>query len=261
VSGRISPAGDRVLLVRDTPRGSAQGSQFSLMARAGGAERRIPGIVADLLDFEWSFDGSSFVCLQRIGAGQVRLIERDTTGRETREIGRLPLAAALKVHPLADGAVALVPAQRRSVSIIRRPGKNDVTWELPEWMSIVGRISPASDARSLAVAGLNRAADSVVVASLDIETGRFVRLGSIAGSDPHGLTGLSDGTVLSIVREPGGAWAFDRSGADRAVVRLGTLPHAQAEFSISNDGAHLVVFDYRDRNDVYMIRNFGRLLR
>ena len=261
LSGRVSPEGDRLLLARDTPRGGAPGSQFSLVARTGGAERQIPGVVADLLDFEWTPDGSGFISLQRIGAGQVRLAERDTIGRATREIARLPLAAAIKIHPLSDGAVALVSAQRRSISVIRRPGKRDVTWELPEWMNLVARLSPAADARTLAVGGMNRSSDSVVVASLDIESGRFTRLGSIAGSDLHGLTWLADGTVLSILREPRGAWAFDRSGAGRAVDRLGTLPHAQAEFSLSSDGARVVVFDYRDRNDVYMIRNFGRLLR
>ena len=35
----------------------------------------------------------------------------------------------------------------------------------------------------------------------------------------------------------------------------------RAEFSVSNDGAHLAMFRYRDKNDVYMIRNFGQLLR
>ena len=261
MSGRISPAGDRVLLARDTPRGGEQASQFSLMPRTGGAERQIPGAVADLLDFEWSPDGTRFIGLQRIDAGQLRLIERDTIGSETRELARLPVAAAVKIHPLSDGSVALVPAQRRAVSVFRRPGKRNVTWDLPAWMSVVARLSPTSDARSLAVGGLNRSSDSVVVALLDIETGRFTRIGSIVGSDLHGLAGLADGTVLSILREPGGAWAFDQSGAGRAVERIGTIPHTQAEFSISSDGAHVVVFDYRDRNDVYMIRNFGRLLR
>jgi hypothetical protein len=64
-----------------------------------------------------------------------------------------------------------------------------------------------------------------------------------------------------MVREPAGAWVLYRIPPGRPAQRLGALPHTRAEFSVSNDGAHVAMFSYRDKNDVYMIRNFGKLLR
>jgi hypothetical protein len=47
----------------------------------------------------------------------------------------------------------------------------------------------------------------------------------------------------------------------RRAERLGTLPHTRADFSVSNDGRHVAMFSYVDKSDVYMIRNFSRMLR
>ncbi len=259
--GRISPAGDKIFLARDAPRGGAHVSQFSLIPRNGGAESQIPGAVENLLDIAWSPDGARIMYLHGIGGNKIRLMGRDTTGRGTREIAQLEQGAATAFHPLPDGAVGMVPPDRRSVSIIRRPGKGDVTWHLPEWMSIIGSISCSPDAKSLAVEGMNRSSDSVVVATVDIETGTFGRIGAFAGSDPQKIAWLEDGSIMSVLREPEGAWVFYRIPPGRPAERLGTLPHTRAEFSVSNDGRHVAMFSYSDKNDVYMIRNFGRMLR
>ena len=139
----------------------------------------------NLLDFEWSPDGARIMYLHGIGGNKIRLMERDTTGRGTREIARLEQSAAIEFQPLPDGAVCIMPAERRSISIIRRPGKPNVTWHVPDWISVIGSISRSPDAKSLAVEAMNRSGDSVVVATVDIETGRFTRIGVFAGSDPQ----------------------------------------------------------------------------
>jgi hypothetical protein len=154
-----------------------------------------------------------------------------------------------------------MPAERRSISIILRPGKRNLTWHLPEWIGIIGSISPSPDAKSLAVEGTNRSGDSVVMATVDIETGRFTRIGSFAGSDPQRITWLEDGSTMAVFREPEGAWVLYRIPPGRPAERLGALPHSRADFSVSNDGSHVAVFSYSDKNDVYMIRNFGKMLR
>jgi hypothetical protein len=46
-----------------------------------------------------------------------------------------------------------------------------------------------------------------------------------------------------------------------AAERVGTLPYYRAEFSISSDGKHVAAFGYNDKTDIYMIRNFGKMLR
>jgi hypothetical protein len=217
--------------------------------------------VENLLDFEWSPNGANVMYLHGIGGNKTRLMETDTTGRPPREIAPLELSAATQFHPLPDGAVCLIPPERRSISIILRPGKRDTTWRVPDWISLIGSVSHSPDAKSLAVEGMNRSGDSVVVATVDIETGRFDSIGVFVGSDPPKIAWLEDGSIMSIFREPQGAWVFYRIRRGRPAKKLKTLPHSRADFSVSNDGRHVAMFRYIDKNDVYMIRNFGKMLR
>ena len=154
---------------------------------------------------------------EQTGRGRVRRI-RDRIEQSARRS---------QFHPLPDGAVCLIPAERRSISIIRRPGKRDCDVALPVWISehpLASSHSP--DAKSLAVEGMNRSGDSVVVATVDIETGRFTRIGVFVGSDPQQVTWLEDGSTMSVFREPQGAWAFYRFRPGRPAERLGALPHS-----------------------------------
>ena len=66
----------------------------------GGAESLIPGAVENLQDFEWSPDGARIMYLQGIGGNKIRLMERDTAGRGTREIARLKQSTATQFQPL-----------------------------------------------------------------------------------------------------------------------------------------------------------------
>ena len=154
-----------------------------------------------------------------------------------------------------------MPAERRSVSIIRRPGKPDVTWHVPEWISLIGTISHSPDAKSLAVAALNPSFDSVVVATVNIESGRFTRIGIFGGSDPQRTTWLGDGSIMFVFREAQGAFALYRIVQGRPAERLGVLPYTQADYSVSYDGRHVAAIGYSDKNDIYMIRNFGKMIR
>jgi len=259
--GRISPAGDRMLLASDAPRGAGRTSQFSIIPLNGSAESQLPGAVENLLDFKWSTDGARIMYLHEIDRDSIALIERDTTGRVTHVIAHLEQPAATEFGPLADGAAWIMPADRHSISIIRRLGKPDVTWQVPEWIIALGGISHSPDAKSLVVEGLKPLGDSVVVATVDIETGRFTRIGGFAGSDPIQVAWLEDGATMSIFREPQGAWALYRIPRGLPPQRLGFLPHTRADFTVSKDGKHVAMFRYVDKNDVYMIRNFGELLR
>jgi dipeptidyl aminopeptidase/acylaminoacyl peptidase len=259
--GRISPAGDRIALARDAARGGAHASQLSLIARNGGAELQLPVAAENLLDFQWSPDGARVMYLHGIAGNKIRLMETEATGRGTREIARFEQAAATQFFPLADGAVCIMPGGHRSISIIHRSGKRDVTWHAPDWISYIGSISPSADGELLAVVGKNRSADSVIVATLDIDTGRFTRLGILAGGDPQQIKWIQDGSMMFVFREPQGAFALYRIAPGRPARRVGVLPYTDADFSVSSDGKHVAAFGYSDRSDVYMIRNFGKMLR
>ena len=136
-----------------------------------------------------------------------------------------------------------------------------MTWHVPEWISEIGSISHSPDAKSLAVAALNRSFDSVVVATVDIETGRFTRIGGVSGSDPQSSTWLDDGSIMFALREKQGAFALYSIVPGQSAERLGVLPYTLADYSVSNDGRHVAAFGYSDKKDVYMIRNFGKMLR
>ena len=232
------------------------------MPRNGGSESQVPGVVENLLDFQWSLDGARIMYLYEAGGHAIRLMETDTTGRDPREIAPLGESAAAFFQPLPDGAVRTMPADRRSISVIHRPGKPDVTWRLPAWILAVGEFSHFSpDGKTLLVHGMYGSADSVVVATVDIASGNFTRVATFAGSDPIAVRWLTDGSIMQISREPQGAWAFHRIRPGLPAEKFGVLPHTRANFSISNDGKHVAMFRYVDKNDVYMIRNFGKILR
>jgi len=263
--GRMSSAGDKILLARDIPRGDGHASRFSIIPRNGGAETQIADAdaVENLLDFEWSPHGAGFMYLHGIGGGKIRLMESDTTGRRTREIARLEESAAFVFHPLPDGSVSIIPPKRRSISVIRRPGgKRAVTWGVPEWMSEISFISRSPDAKSLAVGGSTQS-QTGVVATVDLETGRFTRLATQPATEGQAITWLEDGAIMFVLRLPEGAYVVNRVSPGRPAERLGTLPNIPmlAAFSVSKDGRHIAAISYNDKNDVYMIRNFGKMLR
>jgi hypothetical protein len=128
-------------------------------------------------------------------------------------------------------------------------------------MPAIGTISHSADAKSLAVEGISGSGDSIVVATVDIESGRFTRIGTFAGSDPQRVSWLADGSIMFVLRERQGAFALHRIVRGRPVERLGVLPYTLAEFSVSNDGRHVAAFGSSDKNDIYTIRNFGKMLR
>jgi hypothetical protein len=199
--------------------------------------------------------------LHGIGGNQVRLMETDTMGRGTREIARLGQSAALAFHPLPDGALCIIPPERRSLSIIRRPGKRDVTWRAPDWIGSIANVSLSPDTRSLAVLASDRRGDSLVVATVDIENGRFTKLGTFTGEWLGGIRWLEDGNIMFDFRETQGAYAIYMTRPGGAMRRLGTVPYTQEMSSVSKDGMHMAGFNSTVSNDVYMIRNFGKMLR
>jgi Tol biopolymer transport system component len=259
--GRISPAGDKILLARAAARSGVHASQLSIIPRNGGAESQLPGTVDNLLDLAWSPDASRVMYLHGIAGDSLQLVESDTTGAGTHEIGRFEQAAAIQFHPLPDGAVCLLLPGRRSISIVHPLGKSPVTLDVPEWIVDIGSISHSPDGKSLVVAAINRLFDSVVVAKVDIESRTFSRIETIAGRDGRGITWLEDGSIMFVLRQPHGVFALYRIAPGRPAERLGDLPYTEAEVSVSNDGRHVAIFSYSDKNDVYMIRNFGSMLR
>jgi protein kinase-like protein len=112
--------------------------------------------------------------------------------------------------------------------------------------------------------GLDEALDPpgkfMIVATVDIESGRFSKIGSLGGEWPGRIRWLEDGTIMFDVIETQGAWGLFTTRPGGPTQRLGALPVGDG-FSVSKDGRHIAAHNYSIKNDVYMIRNFGKMLR
>ncbi|MEO7503341.1 MAG: protein kinase [Gemmatimonadaceae bacterium] len=257
----ISPSGDRIVVVREIPTPNGIVSDFSILPRDGGAESRIARGVQNLLDFNWSSHGAAILYLHRIEGNKVRLMESDTMGRGTREIVRLEQSAAVAFLPLPDGALCIIPQQRRSLSLTRRPGKRDVTWRAPDWIGEIYSVSLSPDTKSLAVLATTRLGDSMLVATVEIDNGRFTKLASIGGEWLGRVRWLADGNITFDIYEPQGGMALYSIRPGGQTRRLGRFPLSDGTVSVSKDGGHMVASNYGRKSDVFMIRNFGKMLR
>ena len=260
LQARVSPAGDRILVVQDIPTNDRRVSDVSIRPRDGGPESYVARGVPHLLDFEWSRDGSTILYLHGVEGNKVRLIESDTLGRRIREIP-FEQSAAVAFYPLPGGAVCIIPEGRRSLSIVPRSGEDSVTWRAPSWIATIESVSLSPDAKSLAVLAVDSAVTAVVVATVDMETGRFAKLGSIGGEWLGRIRWLEDGSITFDVYEAQGGMALYTITRGGAIRRLGALPFRDAAISVSRDGRHTIASSFSFKNDLYMIRNFGKMLR
>ena len=260
LQARVSPAGDRILVVQDVPTNDGRVSDVSIRPRDGVLESYIARGVPHLLDFEWSRDGATILYLHGVEGNKVRLIESDTLGRRIREIP-FEQSAAVAFYPLPGGAVCIIPEARRSLSIVPRRGEDSVTWRAPPWIGMIESISLSPDAKSLAVLAVDSAVSAVVVATVDMANGRFAKLGSIGGEWLGRIRWLEDSSVTFDVYEAQGGLALYTITPGGAIRRLGALPFSDAAISVSRDGRHTIASSFSFKNDVYMIRNFGKMLR
>jgi hypothetical protein len=212
------------------------------------------------LDFEWSRDGATILYLHAIDANKVRLTESDTLGHVIREIP-FEQSDVVEFQPLPDGAVCIIPKARRSLSIIRPGGKDTVTLRAPGWIATIWAVAPSPDAKSLAVLAVNPADDSILVATVDIETGVYKKTGSVGEEWLGRIRWLEDGSITFDIYETQGAMALYTTRPGGPIRRAGAFPLNDAAVSVSKDGRHMVASNFSFKNDVYMIRNFGNMLR
>ena len=72
---------------------------------------------------------------------------------------------------------------------------------------------------------------------------------------------LADGTLLVPVEETAAALAWYRIPLDGGPpLRLGSPPRYPAEYDMSRDGRRIIATTWEDSPDIYLIRNFSRLL-
>ncbi|MDP9336856.1 MAG: hypothetical protein M3Q30_26585, partial [Actinomycetota bacterium] len=256
---RISPAGDRVLVGRQVVSHGRRRFQLFMTPFSSWEESQVSAPLEDFVDVQWTPDGNRIVYANRVGT-RTHVMEVDTAGRHGREIANVDRMMANGLYTLRDGGVALIGPDGRSIALMRRRGHSDVTWHAPQWLGFIGGLSASPDGASLGILGWDRAIDSAVVAQVNLNTGAFARLAAL-GAEILGVpTWLNDGSLFFDIRETRGAPALYTIRPGGRAKRLGALPHAPADYSVSADGRRLVVTSRSDKTDVYMIRNFGDFL-
>ena len=259
--GRISPDGTRMAIVRPIRSGDRQLEQIFISPVSGGNEAPLGSPVQAIADFEWNPNGSGLIYIAGSGAGERSVIAVDTAGTKVLELGRFGPGVAGGVQLLPDNRFILIPAEGTKVSLFSAEGKLQAGWNLPQWINHVERFSAAPDGRAIAAMGWGERFDSVVVARIDVGSGRFTRLAAFGGEFYGRIKWLRDGDLIFDIAESQGARGLYRMAPDGSRLRrIGSLPRMFGSYTVSDEGA-IVAFVDNEKSDVYMIRNLGEILR
>ena len=256
LQGSISAVGDRVLLGRGTT--AARGRiQLSVMPFDSGPETPL-GSAEDLADWDWSQDGRSVVIAARRGADSAVILRVNmATGRKTPVVTfRSSDFIAVKALP-GNGILLLFPREFRRIGVAGLP---DSSFALP--VGWVAAVDPSPDGRELVAEGWNTTYDTVLIHRVSLVDGSATRLAAIMGEEPRPPRWITDGAIIAPVVETAGTMAWYRiPSAGGAAVRLGSPPQFPAEYAISASGRHAVATANYRRTDIFMIRNFGSVLK
>jgi hypothetical protein len=262
VAGLPSPDGRQVLLSTTTMAGRNLRAQLSMMPFDSGAERTIGAPINPSIDWNWFGNASAHPLFLIPGSrGKDQLVDIDPVSGVTRVVLSFPdSTSAQQFEPLAAGSIVTTDAGSRRIVVLSADGS--VEREIPHPLDpqrLVMATSP--DGADLAVVGYSAGHDSLLVHHVHLADGMIEPLVAFPASDAAtGLRWLVDGSIVAIVNEPGHTTAL-YSIRGTAVRRLGVLPWgSDARYQISADGLRLVVALPQSHADLWLIRNFGRLL-
>ncbi|MFI5280809.1 MAG: protein kinase [Gemmatimonadales bacterium] len=268
-----STAGLQAALSRDGAtvwllhRGEGAGSvrRDGFMPFAGGEERPFTAPRGDMISNDWTRPASTSLLLAiRDSSSRMRLIEVAVATGQVRDVAELP-ARTDGVFTIPGGGYAVQDVGQHSAQIRGRPGKPDTTWAVA---ASAGRntfpADVAPDMRAFVSISLNSNADTVGFARIPFDGSATSPLATIV---PQGglffALALPDGGVEYIAGQEGATLGWFRvPPGGGAAVRLGDAPVQRAQtWAMSDDGLHAIAVQSTDRPDIYLIRNFGRLLK
>ena len=253
--GIVSNAGDRVLLGRSTA--AAPGRiQLSVMPFDSGPEVPL-GAAEELVDWGWSQDDKGVVIAARRDTDSIAILQLDlATGRSAPLAGlRGSDFAAIEMVP-GGGLLVLLAGEVRRIGV---PGLPDSTFPLGGDALF---INASPDGRAFVAVGWNPTYDTVLVHRISVVDGSATKVASMLATRMRRPRWLADGSVIVPVLETAWTMAWYRvPSAGGAAVRLGSPPRFPAEYDISADGRRAVAVVEDLRTDIYMIRNFGSVLK
>jgi len=263
LQARLSRDGAMVWLKRG---GASAGSPRSdaFLPFEGGSERSFSLPPGDEISSDWTRPVSTALLYAvRDSGGRARLLEIAVGTGQSREVADLP-AQTPWIFGIPGGGYGVPDIGSNSARIHRRPGKPDTIWTVP---NIPGRLltvpgDMTSDGRAFLEFSQGGQADTVWVRRVPLGGG--VASANVPMLADGWLGVFPDGSYESVLRDSAGGleWYRVPPGGSRGV-RLGDAPvqGTVTTWTNSDDGRRFIVVKPVDRPDVYLIRNFGELLR
>jgi dipeptidyl aminopeptidase/acylaminoacyl peptidase len=261
LGGRISPDGRRIAVIRRVLADGVSRDQIWLMPYVGGELTQLTPALDDINDFEWNPDGRGIVYIHRLDNEMRSVAEVDTTGK-VREILKGETGPISGVQVLADNRILITNADGSEFFVMDRTGRTQARWKIPAWAGSFTSSSSSPDGKSIAMIGWDHPFDSILVAKVDVATGRFDKVAAMSGEGFDRIKWTSDNRFLFDIGESSGRqmlYSVTPEGTSKREV--GVLPRFRALYTIADDGKHVAGFTENDKSDVYMIRNLADILK
>ena len=258
LSGSISPDGQTLLIARERTVDGRSVRQLSTMPFDSGPERPL-GPPAPILDWD-------------VGVGHLYTLVSESDSTEIIRMA-LPSGASARMSAFAAGGAPQVKALPGEGFLvldgdgrqIRRggvPGRPDSTFTLPDTSFRAEYLEPSPDGASIVLAGYGASLDSIRVARFSLRTGEMSTLAVFAAKFTDQPCWLPDGRILVPIGESATTTVlYDVPSGGGPSVRLGVLARDNESFRFSADGRRGVVRAGIRAFDVYVIRNFGAMLK
>ncbi len=259
LSASLSPSGDQILLNRPGTTGDAR-RQFSVMPFDSGPETSL-GPPTDWTDWDWSQDGKSLLIASPRGTDSISIGRVDVpTGRVTA-LGSVPRNQFIALETVRGGG-AIIRATARSFRRFSIPGLPDTTFLLPDTVGTLGALDPAPDGKSFVSVGWDPDGNFILVHRVSIADGSATRLAILGGEGYQPPKWFDDGSIVIPILETEWnlAWYRIAPGGGEAV-RMGSPPRFPGLYRWSGDGLRVMARSEERRSDIYLIPNFGQVLR
>ena len=257
----LSFDGEWVLLIRGWGASGTERPLYSVIPFEGGAEQPISAPPGERVTFSMTRPVSSgLLFLMRDASRHLRLYEIDVRSGQARDLGPVP-DSTTGIDAIPGGGWF---EERLGTPIVRvraRPGRPDTTWTLPpDPGRVVEPLFVSSDLRTLWALTLNETGDSLWVLRLPLDGRPSPPPVVIRGQQ---LLAYDDGSFEYPEHELNGTdgWYRVPAGGTKAV-RLGDAPiQGDPWWDFSPNLERCVAVKRVDKPDIYLIRNFARLLR
>ena len=259
VTASLSPTGGTVLLGRPAATGSSR-RQFSVMPFDSGPETSL-GPPTDWLDWDWNQDGRSLMVASPRGVDTMAIGQIEVPSGRVTALGTVPRNQFVGLETVRGGG-AIIRATARSFRRFGIPGLPDSTFLLPDTVGTLASLDPAPDGRSFVSVGWDQEGNWVLVHRISIVDGSATRLARLGGEGHQPPKWLDDGSIVVPVLETEWnlAWYRIPPGGGEPV-RMGSPPRYPGLYRWSGDGLRVMARTEERRSDIYLVPNYGEVLR